>query len=474
MKKSIYRYLNRIIVIALLISLMPGIAFGEPAGQDVTEVDVPNVSDQTGSILPEMLTAVGAVVIESHTGKVLYGKQEHMRLYPASTTKTLTALIAAEYGNLDELVTVGDEVNLIPWDSSKAGLTVNEKITLRDLVLGLMINSGNDAANTIAVHIARKVSNKDLTTQEALDYFAELMNQRARKAGALNSHFVNPHGYHDPDHYTTAYDLAMIGRDAMKNEFFMQAVSTTAMDTKYWETGETRYWRSKNKLLNKNDKEYYEYATGGKTGYTSNAGQCLVTFASKDGLDLIAVVLKSDHNCQWKETRDILEYSFSNYEYHEVYKEGTIIQTLPVDNYASDDWGSLAVQISSKDWGDVFKKEDISEIRQEIVWNSEYMSDKSTESMPRLDAPIYKGQQLGVLNITLHGQLLASAPLTAVRDVKRKTVLDVLTPEPGEPGFGWIVFAGSILLVFILLRITVMIINRRRRRRYYMYRKYKA
>ncbi|HHY82646.1 MAG TPA: D-alanyl-D-alanine carboxypeptidase [Clostridiales bacterium] len=472
MKKSVFKFICYILITIILISSAPAIVFGEPADKTATGIDISVVTEQENSDPLEQMTAQGAVIIELNTGKVLFGKQEYQRLYPASTTKILTALIAAEYGKLDEMVTVGDEVNLVPWDSSKAGLTIGEKITLRDLVLGMMINSGNDAANTIAVHIARKKSGKNLSTQEALDYFAMLMNDRAKKAGARNSHFVNPHGYHDPDHYTTAYDLAMIGREAMKNEFFMQAASTISMDTKYWDTGEPRYWRSKNKILNKNEDEYYEYATGGKTGYTSKAGQCLVTFASKNGLDLVAVVLNSQHNCQWKETRDMLEYGFSNFEYHVVFREGAIIQALPVDNYASDDWGSLAVQISAKDFGDVFHREDIPLIKQEIIWNTDLLSEKSTEEMPRLEAPIYKGQQLGVLNVTLNGKLLASAPLTAVRDVQRKTVLDVLTPEPGEPGFSWIILVVSIISAFILLKIAVLIINRRRRRRYFMYRRY--
>ena len=369
-----------IVIIAIMLSFSALPVSAEPANIPDGNSAAENVSIAVEEELlppPAGLTAEGAVLIEQHTGKALHGKQEHKQLYPASTTKILTALIAAEYGHLDEVVTVGDEINLIAWDGTKAGLVQDEKITMRNLILGMLINSGNDAANTIAVHIARSVSGKALPTQDALNYFSGMMNKRAREAGALDSNFVNPHGYHDPNHYTTPYDLAMISRAAMENEFFRQAISVTSMDTTYWATGEPRFWRSKNKLLNKSDPEYYEYATGGKTGYTSKSGQCLVSFATKDGLDLITVVMKSASGQQWSDTKTLFEYGFSNYEYDPILEHGTIVETLPVENYASDDWGSLAVEISSENWGDVFHKRDIPEIRKEIQWDQSLLADKA-------------------------------------------------------------------------------------------------
>jgi D-alanyl-D-alanine carboxypeptidase (penicillin-binding protein 5/6) len=478
-KRFIMKRLLTGILIFLFVGLSSAVAFAEPAdalGKSTSTEGINITTEKEYLPPPYGLSAAGAVVLEQNTGKVLYGSREHERLYPASTTKILTAMIAAEFGHLDDIVTVGDEISLLAWDGSKAYLTEGERISLRDLVYGLLINSGNDAANTIAVHIARSESGKELTTQEALNYFAGLMNKRAKKAGAFNSNFVNPHGYHDPNHYTTAYDLAMIGRAAMESEFFRQAVSAISMDNVNGVTGEPRFWRSKNKLLNKTSPEYYEYATGSKTGYTSKSGQCLVSFASKDGLDLVAVVMKSASNQQWGDTRRLFEYGFSNYEYYQVLEQGTIVETLPVDNYASDDWGSLSVEISSESWGDLFHKKDIPEIKQEIKWDESLMAKKkdSTDTLPRLEAPIVKGQTIGELTVTLRGKVLTKAPLTAVRDVKKRTVLDILTPQESENGsdFNWFIPVASIALAFILLKIIVFFINRKRRRQYYMYRRY--
>lgn len=459
------------VMLFILLFIQPISAYANPgeAAELSNQNDLTTTTEENLVPAPADLTADGAVVIERQTGKVLYGKLENKRLYPASTTKILTALIAAEFGHLEDVVTVGDEVNMIAWDGSKAGLVQNEKITLRNLVYGLMINSGNDAANTIAVHIARSVSGQNLSTLEALEYFGEMMNKRAREAGALNSNFVNPHGYHDPDHYTTAYDLAMIGRAAMENDFFRDVVSTTSMDTTYWLTGQPRYWRSKNKLLLKNDPEHYEYATGGKTGYTSLAGQCLVSFASKDDMDLVTVVLKSESKQQWGDTKKLFEYGFSNFEYQQIIKEGTIIEALPVDNYASDDWGSLAIEISAQDWSDVFHKSDIPQIRYDIQWDTELVKGKdSNGSLPRLEAPVAKGQVVGELTVSLKNKVLVKAPLTAVRDVRKRTILDILTPAKKESKeFNWMIPIASLLIAFIALKILVFFINRKRRRRYY-------
>lgn len=460
-------FLVFIIMVCLLFINIP-FAYSQPI--DNTN-DVSITVEPLEELLPSpSLSAEGATVIEQKTGKVLYGKDEHKRLYPASTTKVLTGLLAIELGNLDDLVTVGDEINMVAWDGSKAGLVQNEEITLENLVYGLLINSGNDAANTIAVHIARKVSGKELGTQEAIDYFSGLMNERAVKAGTLDSNFVSPHGYHDPNHYTTAYDLAMIGRAAMEHEFFRKVVATQAMDTTYWSNGQPRYWRSKDKLIKKDDPEYYEYATGGKTGYTSKAGQCLISFASKDGLDLVSVVFKSPTSQQWSDSRKLFGYGFSNFTYQQVLQKGSIVETLPVENFASDDWGSLAVEIASDDQGAVFRKQDIPEIERIIQWDESLLAPKkdNTDILPKLMAPIEQGQVIGELTIMLKGEVIAKSPLTAVRDVKKKTVIDIIRPD--LKGFNYVILLLSILGAYILLRIIVLIINQKRRRNY-MYRR---
>ncbi|NLA84917.1 MAG: D-alanyl-D-alanine carboxypeptidase [Clostridiales bacterium] len=471
----IYKTMKMTFILIALIFLLSALPAAHVyATQDQTIeiiVEKPNTQDEFE------LTAEGAVLMEQRTGKVLFGKQAHTRLYPASTTKILTALLAAEHGDLDEIVTVGEEICMLAWDGSKAGLEENEKISLRDLVYGLLINSGNDAANTIAVHIARKVSGKNLTTEEALNYFNDMMNQRAKEAGAYNTHFANPHGYHDESHYTTPYDLAMIGREAMKNEFFREAIGVRAMDNKYWSTGEPRFWRSKNKLINEKSSQYYEYAVGGKTGYTRQAGQCLISFAAKNGMDLITVVMKSAQDMQWPETRMLFEFGFNNFEYYAPIEMGTMIERVPVDNHLPDEPGFVSAVIT-ENWQDILRKDDIKQIKQEIRWEPSLLSENAEEETPRLKAPIYEGQKIGELYLTLKGKELARIPLAASQSIKgkkQKKVMENITPDEPEPkegssSFSWFRAILVLLSAFLILRTTVFFINysrrRKRKRRY--------
>ena len=430
------------------------------------------------------LTAESAILIEQSTGKVLFEKDADKHLYPASTTKILTALLAIEYGNLKDSITVGNEANLCTPDSSKAGLDLQEQITLEELMYGLMLPSGNDAAYTIGVYIGRKISNDpNLSIQEALDKFAELMNQKAIELGAKNSHFVNPHGYHDDNHYTTARDLAIITREAMKHDFFRQVVSTQMFTIEDWNgvdpkdpnKKEIRYWRNSNALIQQNNKFYYEYATGVKTGYTSKAGQCLVASATKDGLDLISVVLNSTKDGKWTDSISLMEYGFNNYKIFEPVKEGQHIQTVGIHNHSSDDPGWLDI-ITGYGYSDVFNKNDINELEQEIVWDSSLLypnSNSDSENSIYLKAPITKGQKVGTLFLKLKGRELYQIPLIAARSVDQKeTIIEKFLPSQSEsdkrssPIWLWII---GVFIALLFLRITAL--RRRRRRRRYVYMK---
>lgn len=420
-------------------------------------------------------SAEGAVVIDQRTGKVLFGQNEHKRMYPASTTKVLTALVAIELGNLEDIITVGNEVLMIAWDGSKAGLFLHEEISLAHLIYGLMINSGNDAANTIAVHIARSIAGEELSIPDALLKFAELMNTRAKEAGALDSNFVNPHGYHDINHMTTAYDLAMITRAAMEYPFYREAVSELTMETKYWNNQEPRYWRSKNKLMNPRDKEYYEFATGGKTGWTSHSGSCLISTAAMDGEERVAVVLKSAANQQWKDIKDLLSYGLTNYEYIKLLTKGTIMESLPVENYAPGDWGSLALAVEAEDYGDTILKSDIPFVDKTITFNKELLARPrdAYDTSPRLLAPIHQGQEVGKLTFTLHGETIASSPLTAVRDVRKRTVLEQILPTKTETSSSFPVRTVLLSAIGFLVGVRLLsyMIRYQRRKQRYMYRR---
>jgi len=252
----------------------------------------------------------GALVLDLDSGKVLYEKNDHKRLYPASTTKILTALLAVEYGKLTDRITVGKEVQFKTEGESTAWLKEGQVLTLRELLAGLMLPSGNDAARTIAVYIAKKqMDNPHVSEEKALDYFVSMMNKKAKEVGAKESHFMNPHGLHDPNHYTTAYDLGLIASKAMKNPMFQEIVSSKVYSDK------AITYQNRNQLLDSNSPYYFEGANGIKTGFTDEAGYCLVSSAERNGKRLMAVVLKSSKNSVWNDSTTLLTNGFRSSEY---------------------------------------------------------------------------------------------------------------------------------------------------------------
>lgn len=247
-----------------------------------------------------------AVLIEQSSGRVLFEKGAHEKRRIASITKIMTAILAIESGKLDETVKVSK--NATRAEGSSLYLKENEEIKLRDLVYGLMLRSGNDAAVAIAEYIGGSVEG-----------FAFLMNQRADEIGMLNSHFTNPHGLDDSkDHYSTAYDMAILTRYAMMNDTYKEIAGTEVHrapnPTESWD----RVWRNKNRLLT----ELYEYSTGGKTGFTKLAKRTLVSTATKDGMDLIAVTLNGPDD--WNDHINMFETAFKTFEMVQVVEKGFI------------------------------------------------------------------------------------------------------------------------------------------------------
>ncbi|NLO83337.1 MAG: D-alanyl-D-alanine carboxypeptidase [Clostridiales bacterium] len=437
------------------------------------------------------LEAEGAVLIEQQTGKILYEKNKDKKLYPASTTKILTALLAIENGDLDEIVTVGGEANLTPKDSSLACIDLNEEITLKNLLIGLMLPSGNDAALTIGAHIGRVISgDPDMGYQEALKEFCQLMNARASELGATNSHFTNPHGYHDENHYTSAYDLALITREAMKHEVFREIIKIPRVDYPDWNEvdkndptkKQIRYWINKNKLLDKNNsKFYYPYATGVKTGYTSHSRNCLVSSASKDGLDVIAVVLKSTREGQYYDSIKLLDYGLNNFVVRQLLHEGQVVATTQIANHETNDPGTLRI-IAKDGFQDVFHKDDIDRIEQTIEW---YYTNENHQLF--LKAPITKGQVVGKIIYKLDGQVIAESDLVAARDImEKKTLVDMITPnknnneEPDKAENTLLdiiihpyYLGGAAGVIILLLGIMLYLGRRKRIRRYGYYRRFR-
>lgn len=251
------------------------------------------------------LTAEAGIVMDVDTGAVLFSKNPNVKEYPASITKVLTALVVLEHCNLDEMVTFShDDVYNVDIGSSNAGIDEGDVLSVRDCLHALLLKSANEAANGLACHVAG--------SREA---FAKMMNEKAISLGAKNSHFENPSGLFSENHYTTAYDMALIGAEAMKNKDFLAIESDLSYkigSTKRNPDGYTCYME--HKMLRKDTQYSDARVIAGKTGYTKDAGNTLITMAREDGRNLVAVVLKDKNPAHYVDTKALLDLGFTRTE----------------------------------------------------------------------------------------------------------------------------------------------------------------
>lgn len=271
--------------------------------------------------------AEGAILMEASTGTILYAKNIDEKLFPASTTKILTALIAAENSDMNEDVTFShDAVFSIERGSSNMGMDVGEVITMEQALYGLLVNSANESANAIAEHVGGSI-----------DGFVDMMNDKAAELGCTNSHFITTNGLHDDNHYTTPYDLALIAQAFFSNELLCKMASTK---TYYIPQSPTQpdddlYLNSHNQFLT-NSRFSYEYYLGGKTGFTSIARQTLVSGAQKDGMRLICVIMKEESPNQFQDTLDLFQYGFDNFQLLNVSENETAYTVDNSDFFTTD------------------------------------------------------------------------------------------------------------------------------------------
>ncbi|WP_249871906.1 D-alanyl-D-alanine carboxypeptidase family protein [Oceanobacillus saliphilus] len=262
----------------------------------------------TGQAAPGV-SANNAILIEQSTGRVLFEKNAHEQANIASITKIMTAIIAVESGKLDEYANATR--NAIYTEGSSIYLEQGEKMKLEDLVYGLMLRSGNDAAVAIGEHVGG-----------SLEGFVFMMNEKATWLGMTNTHFDNPHGLDSDTHYSSAYDMAILMKYAMENESFKKISGTVS----YKSDNRSYSWQNKNKLLT----QFYEYCTGGKTGYTRQTGRTLVSSAEKDGMELIAVTLDAPDD--WRDHISMFEWGYENYKMESLTDEGPVKYKLNKDN----------------------------------------------------------------------------------------------------------------------------------------------
>ncbi len=330
---------------------------------------------------PPTLGAASVVLMDGQSGRVLYAKDAHTKRPMASLTKIMTAALALEFGQLDELATASAKA--VSMEPSSIYLKVGEQMPLIELVYGAMLSSGNDAAMAIAEHIGGSQEN-----------FARLMNERAQSIGCKNTSFQNPHGLDQKDHYSTAYDMALIARYAMSVPRFagIAATKKTTISGK-------RTITNKNDTLNK-----VVGGDGVKIGFTDSAGRCLAASATRDGHRLIAVVL-NDGNW-FNDCAALLNWGFEQVRFVPVVAEGEMVKTVAITGGRED---HLPVVAQASYYLPLMGNED-GEI--ETYWH-----------LPeRIVAPIAKGQQVGELSVYLKGEPLGTVPLVAIRSVEAKPV----------------------------------------------------
>lgn len=275
-------------------------------------------------------SAESSVVINAQTRQILYNDNAYEKKGMASTTKIMTAIVALENASTNDIITVS--ANAQNQEGSSIYLRAGDKITLEDLLYGLMLNSGNDAAVAIAEGVG-----------ESTEEFVKMMNSKAKEIGCKDTHFKNPNGLSDPEHYSTAYDMALIMAYAMENETFSKIVSTKEYQIK--NDSSVTYLKNHNKLL-----WQYEGCIGGKTGFTKITGRCLVSCAEKDGIRIIAVTLNDRDD--WRDHKNLFEYAFDKLENVEIIHKNEILCTkrirgVKVNLLAGDDF-SVQLKNGSK------------------------------------------------------------------------------------------------------------------------------
>ena len=343
-----------------------------------------------------------AYLADPVSGKVFYEKNAHEKMYPASTTKILTALLVLENCDPDDIVTVSQHaIDLKPEGYSSANLRAGEKLSIYTLLQALLIPSANEAAYALAEHVSGSV-----------DAFASLCNKRAKELGCENLHFVNPNGVHDENHYCSAYDLYLIARECKKYDVFNEIVSTREFTVPATDVypGSDRKYSNTNELLLPLSGNYYSYCTGIKTGHTTPAGECLVSSSSKDNLDLICVVMGGriigSTNERFSDTKKLLDFVYDNYSYKMIADKSKPLAQINIDNAVKD-----------TPMLDVVLQTDIVTVAPNNTTGDNVITQVSLPD--ELKAPIQKNQVLGTVTYRVDG-LVYTTNMVAGNEVVKK------------------------------------------------------
>ncbi len=428
---------------------------------------MPYDAEHPEDLSPDQLYAASAILMTQDRGEVIFEKDPDAIRYPASMTKILTVLLGILFvDDLDQKVTVSETAVNVPSDSSTMYLKAEEEVRFIDVLYGTMLLSGNDGANVIAE-----------TVSGDIPHFVQLMNDTAAAFGCENTHFVNAHGYHDDNHYSTARDIAIIAREAMKNETFREIARTTTYQLPRSNMQRARTITTKSEYMltgseEKPNKYFFPDATGIKTGSHSMSGYCFAGSAERDGVELISVVMFTGRRARWADTIKLMNYGFSQY-----------MRITPLDLY---NMNPITIETSSYSTSDQDRgrlrlicqplegSAEIVTTRTEVERMATHLTELVLIQYTRdFQAPITAGEQMGTMTwFPERGDpvvySLTAARSIAVRENLPKTIEQIIEETYADPNpfppftFG---FAVSLLSPLLLLAVAIFFLSRLRRKR---------
>ncbi len=367
------------------------------------------------------LNSKAAFLIDNKTNKVLYSKNPDEKMFPASTTKIVTAILVLENCKLNDIVTATAEgLASIPEGYVTANISVDEQLTVEQLLELLLIHSANDAANVLAIHVGGTVAN-----------FVNMMNNKVYELNLSNTHFTNTYGLQDNNHYTTAHDLATIMQYCLKNSDFRRIAGSSSCSISETNKSGSRFFSSTNELLVPTSSYYYKYVTSGKTGFTTEAGECLVSSAYNNNLELVCVVLGGsvvdNVSTRFSESKILYEYGFNNFSFKNIANPGDLITQI---NVANGSYSTANLDLAFTDSINV------------LVNNN----DLNTSYIPTINlntnisAPISQGDILGTVTYNIDG-INYSSNLIATHNVEKSKLLEFIC----------IIIMSFVILLIILI-----------------------
>lgn len=356
----------------------------------VTVVQFFSITVQAEVFWPEEtnINSPSAILLEMNTGTILYERNSTQKHYPASITKIMTTMIALEKAGLDEVVTFSD-ASIDNTEGSGIARDYGEQMPMKECLYAIMLESANECAYAVAEHVAGSI-----------EAFAELMNAKARELGCVNTNFTNPHGLHDSEHYTCSYDMALIAEAAYQNEMFRTIISTKArMIPPTNKHAEETPLQNHNKLLHRYQKGnyVYPYCTGGKTGYTDVARSTLVTYAEKDGMTLVCVVMNTDNVSEWTDSIALFNYGFDNFHLVNVSENETGYAVQESVNAGSISGAEPFVELDKESMILLPKMAEFKDVQSSISYNNE------VSNVAGSIAYTYAGREVGTAKIVTTG-----------------------------------------------------------------------